>query len=285
MDIQELQQHLDRFMQEENNRGKTEFEGYSSLEMHHILHFTFNPGSPIILQKLTDKEYMEIPVFNQVNYLIRKIAQTGGIKLTAKGFLPTRIVADLYSQGFIKDYWIEKDISKLYKETDSMSVNLTRILVELSGLTKKRNGKISLTRQGEKIASSNEELFRTIIQTFANRFNWAYFDGYGDNKIGQLAFGFSLILLAKYGSERRKDSFYAEKYFKAFPMLTETVEANYDTKENKAARCYSLRTFERFLNYFGVILIEEEGKGLDSIRYITKTSLFDRLFKILPHRD
>ncbi len=285
MDLQELQRHLDRFMHEENNQTRAEFEGYSSSEMHFILNFPFNPGSPIIVQNLPDEEYREIPIFNQVNYLIQKIVQMGEIKLTAKGFLPTQIVADLYDQGYLKDYWIEKKRSRLFKESDSMSINLTRILVELSGLTKKRNGRLSITHNGRKIAASNGKLFNTILNTFTTKFNWAYYDGYGDNKIGQLGYGFTFILLAKYGSEKKPDSFYAEKYMKAFPRLKESVESEYDAGKNYTARCYSTRTFERFLNYFGVIVIEEEGKGLDSIRYITKTDLFDRLFKIMPHRD
>lgn len=284
MDFEELQRHLDNFMQKENNRGRDDFEGYSPAEMHRIIHFTFNPGSPLILQNLQDQECQEIPIFNQVNYLVQTIAQKGEIKLTTKGFLPTQVVADLYDQGYLKDYWIEKRRARLYKETDSMIINLTHILVKLSGLTKKRNGRLSLTREGEKIAASNSKLFTTILHTFANRFNWAYYDGYGENQIGQMGYGFSLILLAKYGNEKRPDSFYAEKYLKAFPQLLESLESDYYPRGKNAARCYSTRTFERFLDYFGVIHMEEEGRGLDSIRYITKTSLFDRLFKILPHR-
>ena len=207
MDLRELQQHLDRFMHEENNRERAEFEGYSSSEMHYILNFTFNPGSPLIVQNLRDEEYREIPIFNQVNYLIQKIAQMGEIKLTSKGYLPTQIVADLYDQGYLKDYWIEKKRPRLFKESDSMTINLTRILVELSGLTKKRNGRLSITRNGEIIAASKAKLFNTILNTFATKFNWAYYDGYGDNKIGQLGFGFTLILLAKYGSEKKPDSY------------------------------------------------------------------------------
>jgi len=33
------------------------------------------------------------------------------------------------------------------------------------------------------------------------KFNWAHLDGYGENNIGELKFGFSLILLNKYGAE------------------------------------------------------------------------------------
>jgi hypothetical protein len=224
-----------------------------------------------------------VPIFNQIKYLTDLLDKTGEIKLTNKGFLPTKIVSDLYSQGFLKDKYIEKGISKLYKETDSMSINLTRIIIELSGFVKKKNGKLSLTKTSQKILGDNEELLRQILLTYTSKFNWAYFDGYGENLIGQLGYGFSLILLSKYGQERRLDSFYSERYFIAYPRLLDTVIPNYGTLEKYSTNCYSLRTFDRFLYYFGLINKEEQVNGYDTITFITKTDLFDRLIKCTPH--
>jgi hypothetical protein len=283
MDLKDIQRHINQTMNEQNNQPIPEFEGYSPFEMHKILHFTFAIDSPLKLQKLSDTDYKKIPILNQIKYLTDFIDKNGDIKLTNKGFLPTKIVSDLYSQGFLKDEHIEKGISKLYKETDSMTINLTRILVELAGLIKKRNGKLSLTKSSQKILGNNEELLRQIFLTFTNKFNWAYYDGYGENQIGQLGYGFSLILLSKYGQEKRLDSFYAERYFKAYPQLLDSIEPNYGTLERYSTNCYSVRTFDRFLDYFGLINIEEERKGLDSIRYISKTDIYDRLIKCTPH--
>ena len=283
MGLNDIQKHIDKAMNEQNNRSIPEFEGYSPFEMHQVLHFTFGADSPIKLQKLSEPDYKKIPILNLVKHLTDLIAKNGEIKLTNKGFLPTKIVSDLYQQGFMKEKHIEKGILKLYKETDSMSVNLSRILIELAGLTKKRKGKISLTKNGEKTIQDNFRLLATILETFTTKFNWAYYDGYGENQIGQLGYGFSLILLSKFGKEKRLDSFYAEKYFNAYPHLLESIEPSYGTLESYSTKCYSIRTFERFLDFFGLIKIDEEGKGLDSIRYITKTDLFDRLIKVQPH--
>jgi hypothetical protein len=283
MELKDLQRHLNQVMNEQNNQPVPEFEGYSPFEMHQILHFTFGKDSPIQLQKLTDSDYKKIPILNQIKYLTDLMDKNGDIKLTNKGFLPTKIVSGLYNQGFLKDEHIEKGISKLYKETDSLTIHLTRILIELGGLVKKRNGKLSLTKNSKKILGDNYDLLRLTLLTFATKFNWAYNDGYGDNKIGQLGYGFSLILLSKYGKEKRLDSFYAERYFKAYPGLLDSVEPNYGTPERYSTNCYSVRTFDRFLDYFGLINIEEEGKGLYSIKQISKTDIFDRLIKCMPH--
>ncbi|MEA2104426.1 MAG: hypothetical protein U9P79_07290 [Candidatus Cloacimonadota bacterium] len=282
-DIKKLQSHIDKIMNEQNNQGLPDFEGFSPIEMEYIINETFGKNCPIELLTLTELEYQRIPILNQIKYLLQHIENCGELKLTAKGFLPTKIVADIYSQRFIKDDMIESGISKLYKESDSMSINLTRILIEISGLVKKRNGKISLTKKGEKIYSNNFELLKLILETFGTKFNWAYYDGYGDNQIGQLGFGFSLILLSKYGFEKQLDHFYSNKYLKAFPKLIDNIQSSqFDTSKSQAGKCYSLRTFDRFLEYFGLVKIESKDR-IFADKYITKTELFDKLIKVRPH--
>jgi hypothetical protein len=116
------------------------------------------------------------------------------------------------------------------------------------------------------------------------KFNWAYCDRFGDNQIGQLGYGFSLILLSKYGNTKRPDKFYAEKYFKAFPKLVETENTPlYETTERHLYNCYSMRTFDRFLKYFGLVTMESVGEKWSIDSLIAKTDLFDKLIKVRPH--
>jgi hypothetical protein len=284
MDLKDIQRQIDQVMNEQNNQSIPEFEGYSPFEMHHILHFTFQPNSPLSIQKLSDLDYKEIPMLNQIKYFLDLIKRSGEIKLTAKGFLPTKIVKEIYNQEFLEELLIKSNIYQLYKEADSMTVNLTRLLAELSGLTKKRNGKLSLTKTGEKLSSDNFKLFDLIFKTMATKFNWAYYDGYGDNRIGQMGFGFSIILLHKYGETKRLDKFYSDRYFNAFPDLMETEgRTEFDTPEQRSTSCYSLRTFDRFLDYFGLIKIETVGEKWNPDKYLTKKDLFDKLIKVRPH--
>lgn len=283
MDIKDIQKHIDQVMNEQNNRSIPEFEGYSPFEMHHILHFTLEVNSPIKLQKLAESDYNKSPMFNLIKYFLDLIKNSGEIKLTAKGFLPTKVVQDIYNQGFLEEYIFSSGISKLYKESDSVTVNLTRLLAELAGLTKKRNGKLSLTKTGEGISSNNQKLFELIFKTMTQKFNWGYYDYYEEKEIGQFGYGFSLLLLSKYGNEKHLGSFYAEKYMNAFPQFLESITPTYGTVREYAGNCYSLRTFERFLNSFGLVEIEKQRNILDRKNYITKTELFDKLIKVQPH--
>lgn len=282
MEFDDIQKQVEQLMREQNNRRIVDFEGHSPTEMNVILYATLAAESPIKLQKLTEADYQLIPLLNQIRYLVNWLHDNGEIKLTAKGFLPTKIVADLYGQGFMKDEFIDSGLFKLYKETDSDFIHLSRIMLEISGLVKKRNGKLSLTKASQKTIADNDALLRLLITTFANKLNWAYFDGFQEERIGQLGWGFSLILLAKYGHEKQLNSFYSQKYFRAFPTLLKDLTPTYYSLDRYGAHCYSTRTFDRFLEYFGLVHIEEVGKGVDSVTYISRTELFDRLITYVP---
>ncbi len=284
MDLEDIQRIFDQAMYEQNNRGIQDFEGYSSSEMSYVLYYTFEANSPIVLQKLSDSDYLKCPMFNLVKYFLDLVKDNGEIKLTAKGFLPTKFVKEIYNQGFFEEYFISSGITKLYKERDSLTVNLTRILAELAGLTKKRKGKLSLTKTGEKIASDHQKLFEVIFKTMTQKFNWGYYDNYENEQIAQFGFGFSLILLSKYGAEKQLYQFYAKKYFKAFPQFFELVIPDYGTVEQYTANCYSIRTFDRFMDYFGLVEIEKQGEIFDRKNFIVKTEFFDKLIKIRPHK-
>jgi len=282
---EELKQQPDNFMEDINNLGIPEFEGYSPYEMQYILYAPFLEKSPVKLQQLNDEGYDEMPLFRQIMYVANMLAEKGQIKLTAKGFLPTKIVAEVYNHGNPKEKYIEIGLIKLYKERDSITVNLTRILLEMSGITKKRKGMLSLTKKGEKLLSDKPEFFKQIFSTFCTRFHWAYYDGYESSLIGQLGFAFSLILISKYGAKKRSVKFYADKYFAAFPKLLEEIkEREYTPIDRMATRCYSLRTFNRFLYFFGLVSIDET-KMWEDHDDVQKTELFDRLIHCTPKTD
>jgi len=66
-------------------------------------------------------------------------------------------------------------------------------------------------------------------------------------------------------------------------MLLEGISyPTYTTKESYAGHCYSLRTFDRFLNFFGFVVIEQE-RGRDAEKFIVKGDVFDRMFEFIPY--
>ncbi|UBM61384.1 hypothetical protein LA303_08100 [Candidatus Sulfidibacterium hydrothermale] len=64
--MDELQKNIDQIMNEQNNRGVPDFEGYSPNEMQYILYEIFEKNSPIQLLKLPELDYNKIPILNQI---------------------------------------------------------------------------------------------------------------------------------------------------------------------------------------------------------------------------
>ena len=267
-----------------NTKPIEDFEGLSPADMRYILYDPFSKDSPLRFKNnIPEKILAQIPILNQVEYLLHRINDLGEIKLISTGSLPTTIVKDVYNKGYIKDYAIEHGITKLFAETSAQPVHLTRIIIELSGFTKKKYGKLSLTKTWkDKLLSKNrQEILYQTFSIFAQKFNWSYLDGYPSQQTGQLGFSFSLLLLSKYGNVERLDRFYSDKYLKAFPKLQIDFNVSYfKGEENRQFHdCYSIRTFDRFLEYFNLIESRTEGKLYhDSKKFIKKTVIFDEIF-------
>ena len=282
---QELQKILDSYTQIQNNKPIDDFEGYSATEMDYILYDTFGEKSPIKLLKMKESDYNSIPILNIIKYTCTLIENEGEIKLTQTGALSRRIVLDIYAKGFFKEDFIEKGYVKLLKEADSIIIHLCKNLILVSKLVKVRNNKISMTESGRKIIGNNHELLKLIFLTFGHRFNMAYYDLYGDNNIGNIGFGYSIFLVSRFGVVKRPGTYYSKKYFRAFPNLLSSLVPNYyHSAESQADSCYSLRTFERFFDYFGLINIKYSGKWHTDVSLI-KTELFDKLIKCSKHKS
>lgn len=137
---------------------------------------------------------------------------------------------------------------------------------------------MTLTKKGIEQIDNDNKLFENIFQTFVSKFNWSYFDGYNNEEIGQFGFGFTLILLDKYGKEYRTPEFYADKYLKAFDFKSNNSEFEF---ADNPKRAYIIRTFERFLDYFG---FTQYDKG-EKYPKVKKTKIFNELIKIRPHKS
>lgn len=233
---------FDKLMEIKNSMPEKDFEGLSPAQMSILLYELDNED--ILQINDTLESIDEIPIVKSIFELIKLIDPEKGTKLTNTGNLPVKIVKEIYSKGIIKDKYIEAGITKLSKETDAESIHCTKIIGLLSGYLRITNNRIFVTKKGKNFEKDRSKL-KKILNTFGSKFNLGYFDGYENSQIGQHDFKFSLYLLYKFGEKEREKNFYANKYFTAFPMNGDCNERN--------KSCYTLRTFQRFFNYFGII--------------------------------
>jgi hypothetical protein len=255
---------LDSLSEKYNNSPLDDFSGLSPKQMYNLLYDFEN--NELITFSQSKEMNDEIPILRLISSLISKIDLEKGIRLTPAGYLPVKVVKEIYSEKIIEDSAIENGISKLSKEFDSESIHLTKIISNLSGITRKANNRLFVTKKGKKFLESDNNL-KLVLSTWGLKFNLGYLDGYENELIGQLGFGFSLFLLFKYGNTEREIKFYSDKYFKAFP--------NMGINNDQNSNCYRVRMFERFLKYFGII----EIRGNRSDKKLRKTGLFDKYIK------
>ncbi|NLH23469.1 MAG: plasmid pRiA4b ORF-3 family protein [Bacteroidales bacterium] len=236
-----------------------------------IEHKTFLEDGPIVLKRVDNEDYMQIPLFRQVEFLCKTVRTAKLLKLTATGNLPRAVVHAIYRLG-IPEHYFEDNIARLRKETDWYTVPLTRNLAEMGGLIKMRGNGLTLTKEGERVLKDRHLLLKSILVTFGYKFSWAYFDLFENRWLGQRDFGLSLLLMADYGNVPRDSHFYSERYF----------YHNFHGSSDKYAHlCYAVRTLDRFMHNLGLITYDERHRfGEQEQITVAKTPLFDKLLAI-----
>ncbi|SDZ90608.1 hypothetical protein [Pedobacter hartonius] len=284
LSMEELNGLMEKHQQKINKSPLDDFDGLSPEQMNFLLYAPFSPGGLLQFRKNIDVHLGKVPFFKLSEILVNEIQQAGSLKLTVNGNLPVRICELLCKQNLI--YWpYMKFVKRIREEEIPYLWPLKQYLLD-SGMVKKRNNALSLTKTGEKmLKESTAARFIQIFNYVVTRFHWGNFYGLQDDgKSGQMGWAYSLVLLAKYGDSPRKSDFYSFKLIQAFER--DLWNAHQKAKEEKATedyqRAYNIRFFECFANWFGLVTIER--KKDHSISYldqliITKSELFDQLFE------
>jgi len=250
----------------QNNRPVENFLGLTPTEIRYLLYDTFGEKSPLQFSNdLDDITLNKIPLYLIAEEYLKIIQRDKQIKLTPLGALPRKVMVELYDKRILLDEYIERGVIKLWKEQDCISIMNARYTCELAGLVRKANGKIALTKKGAKLLQPENriQLFKLFFQAFTEKFNWGFNDGYPKEPIGQLGWAFSVYMLMKFGEQANSSDFYAEKYLKAFPHFLSFFKHTYSTPERQFADCYSIRTFDRFLLWFGFVTVDRQKQYRD----------------------
>jgi len=259
-----------------------EFFGMTRNDIHVLLYYSFSELSPVQLRNnITDSTLDRIPFFRIVEKFLNILEREHIIKLTPLGALPKKVMVELYSYKFIPDEFIESGLVKLVRQENCISIQTAWITARIARLVKNTKGYLTLTKSGIKLLKpeNRTQLFRTVLSTFTEQFSWAFNDGYPDQPIGQLGWAFSILLLHKYGDQVRTVDFYAEKYLTMVPRFILLFDSDFSTPESEFTHCYGIRSFERFLLWYGFVTVEKSGKysNIEKDKYLA-TGLIEQLF-------
>jgi len=285
LSMDELNQLVGEYQQKINSRPIDDFDGLSPEQMNFLLYAPFSPDAILQFSEDLDLYVNEVPLFKLSEMLINEIQQAGKLKLTANGNLPVRICEMLCNQNLI--YWpFMKYVKRIREEEVPYLWPLKQYLID-SGIVKKRNNVLSVTKNGEKLLKESKAFqFKQILNYIAMRFHWGnWYHIQDDGQYGQLGWAYSLALLSKYGDTPRISEFYSLKLIQAFGKDLwdgpNRVKVSKDTEEFH--RAYRVRFFEHFASWFGMVEIDMNDQSSLFERdeqTIRKSILFDQVFKV-----
>ena len=270
---------IDPFIHFYNNKPVDDFCGLSSSEMHCLIHEPLSKDCVVRLKEPISNDTLDkVPIFRLLEaYLAMFDSNSYSLKLTATGALKQATLRELYSKGHIIDEYIEFSEKPITREGQWGAMFALNRVARLSGLVRLQHNKLFLTNKAKSLMKNRLELFKYLLHSYAEEFNWGYTDGYPDEPVGQIAWPFNLYLLNKYAQDEQHVAHLAKLYRTAFPQLTQRfVDTEYTSSEDFFANCYGVRTLSRFLSFFGLVKLDDELLSRD--KQVKVTPLLNELF-------
>jgi hypothetical protein len=236
--------------------------------------------------KLTSTEVSASAVAVNTMLLLRRAAETGGLKLTATGNLSRAVV-----QGMLGMEWPDYDkgelvrYNKVIKEPDFLPLHFIRVLMPAAKLVRTHRGKLVPTPLGRRILKAEQygPLHAVLFYVAFWHLNLAYFDGYPLQSWPQSQIGIILWSL----SASAPDWLPPEMLTR---LCTSPVIGVLESQWDFGSGAMELRIL-RPLVWFGLLESRTEGKAATALidrRLYRKAPLFDRFVKFnvqVEHQD
>ena len=274
--IEEANSFLQEYNQQRNRHPVDDFEGLSPEQMHRLISFPFESPALVEFPSVLDSS-PESPITELFGMLASAIGEKS-LKPTAKGNLPVKVVREIARKhmGEARYAFFERG-GEFRSEEEYDELHVTKITAELAGLIRKYKGRFILGVECRQLLKGDgmRAIFPILFKTYSKKFNWGYRDGHPDLDIIQSFFGYTLYLLTRYGKEWRNSTFYEDAFLRAFPAVVDSVPGdNYETKEKRLRRVYTLRTLERFAEFLGLAEIERSSEySFDPVYRLRATPL------------
>lgn len=245
-----------------------ELDGLSFNQFKSIAFENYSISFPIQIHKNISNDILDqIPFLKLTEVFLKIIQREKVLKLTPTFSLQVKVVKELYDMRIILDEQVEHGTVKKIIESEIVIIHNLHIICKLSGLIKKKNNTLTLTSKGTNLIKpeNRKDLFETIFLTFAFKFNLDYNDGYDDNITGIVARMFIIKLLLSNSNNLQNASYYAYKFLYTMPGILDLYdEKSEEVKKRIFLRCFNVRMFERFFNWFGFTETKQIGNYLES---------------------
>lgn len=262
----------------------SDFCGLSSSQVHELLQSPLNCPSvfkPLFDAEAVSQELDTAPVIRMAKALVEEIGDKG-IRLTAKGNLPLRQVKAMIEAGGEDIVLPMAGYGAVRSEEQVMPVNLTRVLLDIAGYTKKEKGRLLLKKSAAKRIEKKGWLtvYADTLSAALSQFNWAWMDHFEDMDDVQYIGPFFFWLLSEKGGQWRPVPDYLSDMLRAFPRLPLAASPVSFASEEQQARWALDSRLVRLCRILGLIELSPEYAQFRSEdqQIMRRTALFEGMF-------
>ena len=162
-----------------NARPQNDLSGLSPAQMAALLAGDWGSRGPLRL--VTHLSLAELDGSIQLvntRRLLEALVEAGAVRLTPKGNLPRAFVAVLLDRFWWPERYLEdvRAVCKVINEGDVWPLHVTRVVLQLAGLVRRRGGALRATPEGRHLLAEERagELFALLFRTYFRRLNLAY---------------------------------------------------------------------------------------------------------------
>ncbi|HHW09528.1 MAG TPA: hypothetical protein GXX29_06100 [Firmicutes bacterium] len=283
--LDEANAFLEEYMRKRNQQPLAAFHGLSAEQMFHFLHMPFD--SPHLVTFTPAPEgALSAPIMRLFSLLLPEIPEKG-LKATAKGNLPRQVVRNIALSYWGEEKYEEKTKDfQLNTELDFFHLHVTKIIAELAGFLRKREGKLFVTKKCRTLLDREgmAGIYLPLFRTLAWKFNWGYYHISIQLAIVQQSFLFTLYLLHRYGERWRDTSFYKDAFLEAYPHAVMEIgdRPNLGSAEKIVRTLYEARALTFFCDLAGLAEWRSIGEVMERKCEIRKTALLDAFVHFKP---
>jgi hypothetical protein len=279
--LDEINAHLMRRSDAYNRAPQRELCGLSPNQVGRLLEDDWSGEGAIRIETTLPLETLESSVvLANARLLLDVVEERGEVKATAAGNLPRIVVEETRDRLLLPTGYPRRWMDRARNEEDVRPLHMSRLLLELAGLLKRRKGVFSATRRGRELLSPARagELQALLFRTFFRTLNLAYLDGLPAVPELQHGIGASIHLFGRTARQWR-----TREEVAAAALLPFVLRAIAATARDDAGALVERRLLMP-LTDFGLAECRESprpGAYLPD-RHYRRTPLFERMLRVDP---
>ncbi|MCJ8350662.1 SEC-C metal-binding domain-containing protein [Moritella sp.] len=244
---------------ERNNRPNEDFCGLTPTQIANWLYAPFSELKDVNIT--TPEDLATSPVMQYLSLLLEDaMQQTGSIKATEKGNLPTKLVKQasaLLPEFAVAKYQTLPSISEFTGSDEDKfnALHYTRVLAELAGILHLKGGRFHVKKTARKQYQQHgiSAFFLPMLEAATSQYNWGYMDAWSSDIDVRTFWVFMLWRLQIHGSMETL----SDEVCRAFPDLLKPLpRADHLSSQEQLASIIESRFITRFLQFWGFVTLD-----------------------------